>query len=256
MAARRSKRGRRRNRGRFGFLYKLLSFVLILAAILVGCAVFFRVDRIEVSGNARYTQEEIIQATGVELRDNLFLLNKFQIVPRLLSRLPYIDEVVIYRDWPDTLVIEVTECQPVAAIQSGGAWWILDAKGKLLERTDAPGAAAYPEVTGLTPVTPVVGSLLEVAEEESLKLQSLKSLLGELEQRGMMGDVGYLDLTAVNEISMGYLDRFEVRLPMSGSDFGRLLRTVELAIEQGLSDTDTGILDLTLEDAHFIPYSS
>lgn len=192
----------------------------------------------------------------MELRDNLFLLNKFQIVPRLLSRLPYIDEVVIYRNWPDTLVIEVTECQPVAAIQSGGAWWILDAKGKLLERTDASGAAAYPEVTGLTPVTPVVGSLLEVAEEESLKLQSLKSLLGELEQRGMMGDVGYLDLTAVNEITMGYLDRFEVRLPMSGSDFGRLLRTVELAIEQGLSDTDTGILDLTLEDAHFIPYSS
>ena len=144
----------------------------------------------------------------------------------------------------------------MAAIQSGGAWWILDAKGKLLERTDASGAAAYPEVTGLTPVTPVVGSLLEVAEEESLKLQSLKSLLGELEQRGMMVDVGYLDLTAVNEISMGYLDRFEVRLPMSGSDFGRLLRTVELAIEQGLSDTDTGILDLTLEDAHFIPYSS
>ena len=95
-----------------------------------------------------------------------------------------------------------------------------------------------------------------MAEEESLKLQSLKSLLGELERRGMMGDVGYLDLTAVNEISMGYLDRFEVRLPMSGSDFGRLLRTVELAIEQGLSDTDTGILDLTLEDAHFIPYSS
>ena len=39
MAARRNRRGRR-NRGRFGALYKLLSAVLILAAIVLGCVVF------------------------------------------------------------------------------------------------------------------------------------------------------------------------------------------------------------------------
>lgn len=43
MAARRNRHGRRRNRGRFGFLYKLLSFLLIFAAILAGCVAFFRV---------------------------------------------------------------------------------------------------------------------------------------------------------------------------------------------------------------------
>ena len=103
---------------------------------------------------------------------------------------------------------------------------------------------------------PTVGSQMEFPEEGNATEEQILTLLSVLDERGMMGDVGYLDLTAVNEITMGYLDRFEVRLPMSGSDFGRLLRTVELAIEQGLSDTDTGILDLTLEDAHFIPYSS
>ena len=49
MAARRNKR-KRRNRGRFGFLYKVLSAAVIVAAIVAGCAVFFRVENIEVSG--------------------------------------------------------------------------------------------------------------------------------------------------------------------------------------------------------------
>ena len=41
MAVRRNRRSRRRNRGRFGFLYKLLSTLVICAAILLGCVVFF-----------------------------------------------------------------------------------------------------------------------------------------------------------------------------------------------------------------------
>lgn len=44
MAARRNRRGRRRNRGRFSALYKLLSVLIIFAAILMGCVVFFRVS--------------------------------------------------------------------------------------------------------------------------------------------------------------------------------------------------------------------
>ena len=39
MAARRNRRGRRRNRGRFSALYKLLSVLIIFAAILMGCVV-------------------------------------------------------------------------------------------------------------------------------------------------------------------------------------------------------------------------
>lgn len=50
MAARRNRRGRRRNRGRFSALYKLLSVLIIFAAILMGCVVFFRVSTVEITG--------------------------------------------------------------------------------------------------------------------------------------------------------------------------------------------------------------
>lgn len=253
MAARRNRRGQRRNRGRFGFLYKLLSFVLILAAIIVGCAVFFRVDKVEVSGQVRYTQEQIVQAAGVEERDNLFLLNKFQMARQILARLPYVDEVIIYRDWPDTLVIEVRESVAVAAVQSPDAWWLVNAKGKIVERTDAAGAAGYPAITGLTPVTPLVGNKLETESEQSLKLQSLMDLLAVLEELGMLEQADSFDLSAVNEIAVGYMDRFTIKLPMSGREFGPLLRGVDKAIRESLDETDAGVFDATLKDIHFIP---
>lgn len=253
MAARRNRRGQRRNRGRFSALYKLLSFVLIAAAILVGCAVFFRVDKVEVYGQERYTAEQIIQAAEIEERDNLFLLNKFQMIGKLLTRLPYIDEVVMYRKWPDTWVIEVREGKSAAAIESQGVWWIVNTKGKLVERTDAAGAADYPAVTGLTVESPTVGSMLQTAEGESLKLQSFKELLEELSSLGMLDGVDSMDFSASNEISVGYLGRFTIKLPMSGSDLRLLLRTVDKAVTESLSETDTGLIDATLKDVHFIP---
>ncbi len=253
MAARRNRRGQQRNRGRFSALYKLLSFVLIAAAILVGCAVFFRVDKVEVYGQERYTAEQIIQAAEIQERDNLFLLNKNQMIGKLLTRLPYIDEVIMYRKWPDTWVIEVREGRSAAAIESQGAWWIVNAKGKVVERTDAAGAAEYPPVTGLTADAPAVGSMLKAAEGESLKLQSFKELLTQMDSLGMLEGVDSMDFSASNEISVGYLGRFTVKLPMSGSDLRLLLRTVDKAVTESLSETDTGLIDATLKDVHFIP---
>ena len=52
---RRHKSRSRRRRGRFGFFYKLLSVLLVAAALTTACVVFFRVNNITVIGNSRYT---------------------------------------------------------------------------------------------------------------------------------------------------------------------------------------------------------
>ncbi len=255
MAARR-KRYRRGRRGRTGGLYKLLSVLLVAAAIVVGCAVFFRVDRIEVEGAADYTAEQVITAAGVERGDNLFLINKIQVARQILGRLPYVDEVSISRRLPDTLVITVGECVPMAVIQGEGAWWILDERTKLLERTDFSGAGGYPVVTGLTMVAPGVGMRLSVPEEQSMKLRSFQALLSALRERKMEGGAESYDLTADNVIEMRYGGRFTVRISMACEDFSRAMHIVEAAQAQ-LPETASGVLDLTINEneAHLIPYS-
>ena len=88
--ARRKHTKRRRGRGSFGFLYKLLSVLVICAAIIAAMTLFFRVDNIVVTGQKRYTAEEIQAASGVELGSNMYLLNKYDVVRAITGELPYI----------------------------------------------------------------------------------------------------------------------------------------------------------------------
>jgi cell division protein FtsQ len=247
MAARRNNR-RRHRRGRFGFLYKLLSVCLILAAILAGCVVFFKVEEVAVSGQNKYTADEIIQASGIRRGDNLFLLNKVQTYRKILSALPYVDQVSLRRGLPNTVIIAVSECTPAVCLEWEGSWWILDAKGKLLEKTDRNGVGGLAVVTGLTPILPTPGSKLAVGDENSAKLKSLIQLLEALSARGMMDQVDSVDLSQSSEIAMGYGGRFTVELPMLAEDFDQRTRWLEATLAQ-LAENESGTIDLTGDDA-------
>ena len=106
--ARRRGSARRRRRGGSGFLYKLLSVFLICGCLVAAITLFFRVDTVVITGEKRYTEAEIRQASGVEDGDNLFLLNKYQVIRNIAEALPYIEieNTRIQRKLPDTLLIQ------------------------------------------------------------------------------------------------------------------------------------------------------
>ena len=117
MASMRHNRKRKRGRRRFGLLFKLLCGAALVAAATLGATVFFQVETIAVVGNSRYTAQEVIDASGVQIGDNLFQMNKNQISQQILQRLPYVGEVSPQRGLPSTLTIQVTEIS--AAAQQG-----------------------------------------------------------------------------------------------------------------------------------------
>lgn len=253
MASRRSNKRKRRNRGRFGFLYKVLSLIIILVVIAAGCVVFFRVEDITVTGVSRYTAQEIIDASGVEKGDNLFLVGSSRTAQKIYSTLPYVDEVNIRHALPDGLVINVTERTPAAVIQGDEGWWIIDAKGKILEQVSKPEQSGVAEVSGLTALLPAVGTTLAVEDAEGLKLESLMDLLSALEQRDILGEVSSIDLSSAAEISMVYDGRLTVKMRMS-DDFMWQTRVLTESMAQGIiQSNETGVVDLTLDQPRFIP---
>ncbi|MCC8065328.1 MAG: FtsQ-type POTRA domain-containing protein [Clostridiales bacterium] len=130
----RKHQSKRKNGGNLNGLYLVISVVLILAVILGGSIVFFKINAIEVEGNVHYTEEEIVDASGVNLGDNLLLTRDTTVVARLLTQLPYVSSVTLSHKLPDTLVITVAESDAQAAIYDGsGSWWLMDSNGKLLE---------------------------------------------------------------------------------------------------------------------------
>lgn len=120
MASPRNKRKRKRGKGRLGPLFKLLCAGAVAVALTMGATVFFQVETVAVTGNSRYSQEEIIKATGIQTGDNLFRMNKYQIAHQVLQGLPYVEELTIRRALPSTIVLTVKEWDAVARVEAPG----------------------------------------------------------------------------------------------------------------------------------------
>lgn len=250
MARQRRHKSYRNRRGRFGTLSKLLSVLAVAAAVIVAFVVFFRVNHIEVEGNDRYTAEEIIEASGIQLGDNLVVLPKGRIASSILTKLPYVEVVIPQRALPDGVILKVTERKAAASINSGEGRWLISAQGKLLE--SAIGNETVVEISGLTALAPYAGSELQVAEEEQTTLNYVLALLTALEEREMLADCASLDCASASYLGAEY-GIYHLRLPRGG-DYDYYLRLMEAAIAHENMPKDTpGTLDLTVEDGrvHF-----
>ena len=247
--ARRRNSSRRRRRGGYSVLYKLLSLLLICACVIVALTLFFRIEHIEVTGQQRYTEEEVAEASGVELGDNLYLLNKPTVVSNILERLPYIERVKrVNRQLPDTLTIEVEESgAPVALVQDGGVWLISSA-GKIVERLEGEDTGDYAVISGLYLLAPSVGTSFVVAAEDSGLEESLLALLEALEAAEMLGDVRGIRMEDPDYLAMDYTDRFTVRLPY-GADYPYKLRFLQAVLaDEKIQDNMTGTFDMCSDD--------
>ncbi len=253
MARRRNSNRRRRRRGGFGFLYKLLSMLVICGVIVVALTLFFRVDLIVVTGSEQYTEEEIQAATGVEQGDNLFLLNKNEVNQSIRTQLPYIETLRINRKLPDTLVVEVVkECRlPLAVVQEGSAW-LVSSSGKVVAQAEAAAAAEYGQIQGCTLLAPSVGMPIALATEYASQQQSLLELLDALEQAELLDQVERIGLEDLSMLTMEYAGRFTVELPY-GADYPRKLRALK-AVVDSLETNQTGTIQLTWDNGeiHFI----
>ena len=108
----------------------LLFFVVILVMSLA-----FRVSKIEVINASEYTDEEIINASGVERGANLFFVDRFKAASMIFSDLPYMDTVSITRQLPNKIVIQAEGSAPAAYMVIDEEYWLLDRSGKMLGTT-------------------------------------------------------------------------------------------------------------------------
>ena len=184
---------------------------MVLFIIIFGVSVFFRVTDIEVTGSARYTDDEIIAASGVELGDNLFLLNSDAAARRITAAMPYVSAVHIGVKIPDTAVLEVTESVAFAAVQSGNDYWKVDSTGRVLERTDYSGSSGLIRVTGLTLAAPKEGSKIAVDSAYDTQLGYTLDVFAAIDGAEIGSGVSALDMTNISSITFVYNDTVTVR---------------------------------------------
>lgn len=240
----------RRDRGRFGALYICVCALLVLGALFLACIVFFRIQTIQVEGQIRYTQEEVIQASGLSVGDDLLFLDKYRIQRLIRSQLPYIESVYPQRVLPDRVVITIVECAPAAAIWDRDVWRLINSSGKLLESVPQP-PSGCPIIDGVTPLTPEAGAKVLVSEEEQNRWSCALALLAALENREQLSRLNRLDCAA-GALTARYDEVYTLLLPttieyasVDVQQFSAFLNSLDAILDQ-LEQGGQDLIDFTL----------
>lgn len=120
--------------------YKAMTVLLCFAVIAItAAAILFAVTRVKVvtvSGNERYTSEEILDAVEVEGAVMPFLTNR-AVEKKAISRCPYVNSVELKKTYPSTLEIVVTEAVAVYTAYIRDRQYTLDAELRVIDFTES-----------------------------------------------------------------------------------------------------------------------
>lgn len=117
---------------RRALLRRWMALLILLGLVLITVIVLFTpilgVRTVQVSGESALTAEQVTLAAEVPLGTPMIRLDTTGIGTRVanLSRVATVDVV---RDWPSTILIEITERKPIATFAGPGGIHLVDATG-------------------------------------------------------------------------------------------------------------------------------
>lgn len=225
--------------------------VLVLLAIVFAPTIFFQVSKINVTGDTRYTSEQLIKSTGVKQGDNMFFLDTEQIAADLKDEYPYLDTVKLRRKLPSTLQIEVNDRTAALSIEQNGKYLILDVSGKVLEKTKSA-AKGTAKVTGVPMKGLHVGDTVD--EDKYGKAASAMKLLELTDQYGMKKHIKTIDVEKAYDVRVTYDKRYTILLgALEESNLEHKIQFLKAILKEP-SLPESGVIDLTDEkEARYRP---
>jgi cell division protein FtsQ len=104
-----------------------------VSAWVVVTSAFFDIQRIDVRGNRRLSDRDVVSLSGARLGTNLLTL-PVEKIRRSLLRSPWIASAEPTRSLPSTLILHVTERSAVGWVRDPGGYAALAADGIVVER--------------------------------------------------------------------------------------------------------------------------
>ena len=238
-----------------GFVLSLVVIVLYSAALahsyhaLVD-APWFRVSEVAIIGLKHLKEDEILNALIIPPEASLLSLKSSQLAKRLES-LPWIESSIVQLSFPNRVVVEVAEREPLAVIHSED-FFLIDTDGKLVSRASSDQKQGFLLVEGFAGLSLKEGDALP---QEALK--GLKALLSALVQ-----SESWLPLSSILQSRWNaetgfalYTKRNSICIQLGWDGFNRKLhhlqRVFGILEERAFWNSVIGI-DLDYEDRAFI----
>lgn len=207
------KSAKRKKHGSYILYYILCGIIMVSVVILLSATVLFNISSFEITGETRYSDEEIIDACGISEGENLLRISTEEAGADIVSKLVYIDTAEVSRGFPNKLKISVTPARVNACYVVSGKYYLVSEIGRLLDVTSK--AADCPLVKGYVQDPenePVIGEPLPEDQEKRLSIAA--QIIGCMEENQLKEDYE-IDLSDTLNIKISYDGRIEINLGTS-----------------------------------------
>ena len=252
------------NRNRL--MIQLATVAAIVAALVLGLSVFFKVDTITISGAEVYDPYVIEKNSGIEKGDNLLTFSRPRAGALIKANLPYVDTVRFGIKLPGTVNIIIEEDDVVYAIKDQNeAWWLINSDGRVVEQGTGSKAANHTQVLGVqleSPVPDTIGVAVEAVSTETYpegdpnagapvpvtltnaqRLSAALQILRALEANDIVGSAASVDVSRLDDIILWYGTRYQVNLGDSTNLEYKITCMNDVILQ--MSDYQSGILDIS-----------
>jgi cell division protein FtsQ len=140
-AERKSERESRRLAQRRTMRIRVAAVVLVVTGVVSACVTVynssvFRVGRVEVVGVVNLSADAVRAMAKVPPEATLIRFPSDQVAARV-AKDPWVESVTVSRVFPDGMRIRVVERRPIAMVDAGATFWLVDAGGTILAQRTA-----------------------------------------------------------------------------------------------------------------------
>lgn len=205
---------------RRGLLRVLGVLAAFMAFIAIALSPVFVLKHVNVHGNAYLSDEEIIRISGVNLGENLFQLATDEIM-QAMGKDIRIDQVIVRRNFPNSLDIQVVERIPLAIIKCDYGYLEVGRGGIILDAHRTLSQIPVPIVSGVE-----VSDLFVGDTAENQQLSQVLDFLDKL-NRDTATSIAEINISDPNnvmvymnhsvQLKMGALDSLQKKLEITES---------------------------------------
>lgn len=222
-----------------GFVFTVLVF-----------NVFFNIQTVEVAGSTNYTADEIFEASGITVGDNMLRENTDRCSENITSKLVYVESAQVKKIYPNTIKITVEASVPFANVRTANGCMLISQGGKVLEKLINPRSGVM-EIEGAeADLTLEIGDRLVSVDED--KTKDIYTLLEAFYNSGYeTGSVTNIDISDRSDVSFVYDGRILVKLGVI-TDIDYKLDFVSEIVTNQIGSGIRGTLKLLPDSAQFL----
>lgn len=199
---------KRRRKRKYILYYLFFLFLALTTLAVLSMTVFFSIESFQAEDTGIYSQDDIIESSGIQIGDNLIRADMKKAQKNILKDHIYLDSVLVKRVFPSIVEIKCTPAVVSYSYHTDGGYIYVSQSGRILEVGQPQPAPNSFIISGIDIATPNQGDFITTQNQN--ELDKFNTLQTQIKEIGLDGITGIeLDGDGANII---YQDRIVIQI--------------------------------------------